>query len=157
MTEITYPRCLFAALGQKFRSFPLLKERYRSVLYATEGRDFQVCSSRSEKCVLSQTLSSARTCTELSTQTNQFLIRMNCTTLLATTQSHHLPYLDISQTQQYYFELSKDLNTIHLYRTLPASQVDIAQLVEQLVFSPVIPGWSPATGSLFGPSRSHSR
>ena len=44
--------------------------------------------------------------------------RMNCTTLLATTQSHHLPYLDISQTQQSYFELSKDLNTIHAYGTL---------------------------------------
>ena len=42
---------------------------------------------------------------------------MNCTTLLATTQSHHLPYLDISQTQQPYFELSKDLNTIHAYGT----------------------------------------
>ena len=40
---------------------------------------------------------------------------MNCTTLLATTQSHHLPYLDISQTQQHFFELSKDLNTIHAY------------------------------------------
>jgi len=38
---------------------------------------------------------------------------MNCTTLLAATQSHHLPYLEISQTQQPYFELSKDLNTIH--------------------------------------------
>jgi len=42
---------------------------------------------------------------------------MKCTTLLATTQSHHLPYLDISQTQQHYFELSKDLNTIHAYGT----------------------------------------
>jgi hypothetical protein len=46
---------------------------------------------------------------------------MNCTTLLATTQSHHLPYLDISQTQQHYFEFSKDLNTIHAYGTLPPS------------------------------------
>ena len=46
---------------------------------------------------------------------------MNSTTLLATTQSHHVPYLDISQTQQPYFELSKDLNTIHAYGTLPLS------------------------------------
>jgi len=37
--------------------------------------------------------------------------------LLATTQAHHLPYLDISQTQQPYFELSKDLNIIHAYGT----------------------------------------
>jgi len=44
---------------------------------------------------------------------------MNCTTLLATTQSHHLPYLDVSQTQQPCFELSKDLNTIHAYGTIP--------------------------------------
>ena len=43
---------------------------------------------------------------------------MSCTNLLATTQSHHIPYLDISQTQQAYFELSKDLNTIHAYGTL---------------------------------------
>jgi len=44
---------------------------------------------------------------------------MNCTILLSTTKSHHLPYLDISQAQQHYFELSKDLNTIHAYGTLP--------------------------------------
>jgi len=43
---------------------------------------------------------------------------MNCTSLLATTQSHHIPYLDISQTQQPYFESSKELNTIHAYGTL---------------------------------------
>ena len=78
-------------------------------------------------------------------------IRMNCTTLLATTQSHHLPYLDISQTQQPYFELSKDLNTIHAYGTLPPS-IYIAQLVEQLLehggsrFESCFP-------CLFGPSR----
>jgi len=62
-----------------------------------------------------------KNCTELSTQTNQFFIRMNCTTLLATTQSHHLPYLDISQTQQPYLELSKHINTIHAYGTVPLS------------------------------------
>ena len=45
-------------------------------------------------------------------------IRMNCTTPLATTQSHDLPCLDISQTQQHYFEWSKDRNTIHAYGTL---------------------------------------
>jgi hypothetical protein len=59
--EITYPHCLFAILGQTFRSFASLKERYRSVLYVAEGHDFQVCSTSSEECVLSQTLSSART------------------------------------------------------------------------------------------------
>jgi len=48
--------CLFAVLGQKFRSFPSLKERYRNVVYAAEGRDFQVFSSSFEVCVLSQTL-----------------------------------------------------------------------------------------------------
>ena len=42
---------------------------------------------------------------------------MNCTTLPATTLSHHLPYLDISQAQEPYFELSKDLNNIHAYGT----------------------------------------
>ena len=42
---------------------------------------------------------------------------MNCTTLLATIKSHNLPYLDISQTQQPCFELSKDLNTIYAYGT----------------------------------------
>jgi len=59
--EIKYPDCLFAVLGQTFRSFLLLKERYRIVLYAAEAQDFQVCSSSSEECVSSQTLISART------------------------------------------------------------------------------------------------
>jgi len=45
---------------QTFQSFPSLKERYRSVLYAAESQDFQVCSRSSEECLLSQTLSSAR-------------------------------------------------------------------------------------------------
>jgi len=59
--EITYTHCLLAALGQKILSFPSLKERYRSVLYVAEGQDLQVCSSSSDKFVLSQTLSSAHT------------------------------------------------------------------------------------------------
>jgi len=59
--EITYPDCLFAVLGQEFRSFPSLKQSYRSVLYAAEGQHFQICSSSSKECVLSQTLSSAHT------------------------------------------------------------------------------------------------
>jgi len=51
--EITYLHCLFAVLGQTFRSFPSLKKRYRSVLYVDECQDFQVCSSSSESvCVV---------------------------------------------------------------------------------------------------------
>ena len=86
--------------------------------------------------------------------------------LLATTQAHHLPYLDISQTQQPYIELSKDLNIIHAYGTLPLSidlnkeykcwntpHSDMAQLVEQLVLQSVSPDSSPAAASVFGPSK----
>ena len=43
--EIAYPHCLFDVLGQEFRSFSLLKERYRSVLYVPEGQNFEVCSA----------------------------------------------------------------------------------------------------------------
>jgi hypothetical protein len=59
--EVTYPHCLFAVVGQTYRRFPSLKERYRSVLYAAEGEYFKAFSSSSEECVLSQTLRSART------------------------------------------------------------------------------------------------
>jgi hypothetical protein len=52
---------LFAVIGQTFRSFPSLKERYQSKLSAAEGQNFQICSRSSEECVLSQTWSSART------------------------------------------------------------------------------------------------
>jgi hypothetical protein len=56
-------------------------------------------------------------------------------------------------------------NTIHAYGTLPpskdlkkmlktpSSHAEIAQLVEQLGLSVVIPGSSAAAASLFGPSR----
>jgi len=80
-----------------------------------------------------------KVCTELSTQTKPVFIRMNCTILLATTQWHHLPYLDIIQTQQPYFELPMVHCPFHklekrtsMLKT-PFSHADIAQLVEQLV------------------------
>ena len=65
---------------------------------------------------------------------------MNCTALLATTQSHHLLYQDISQTQQPYFELSKDLNTIHAYGTqsLPRDILINATWITDPVYAPHI-------------------